>query len=336
MNPQIQNKITHVALVLDGSASMRGHQRQLVQIADAQIAYLAKRSQELDHEVRVSVYMFADNVQCLVYDKDVLRLPSIANLYHTGGMTALIDATIKSQEDLAETAQRYGDHSFLTFVLTDGQENASRLFAARLEGVLRGQPDNWTVAVLVPDMRSKHDAKQFGFPADNIAIWDTTTNEGLREAGDTIHRATETFLTNRESGIRGSRTVFSTGTDAVNAQTIKKAGLHALSVSMYQLLSVGSDSAIRTFVESHGDTYVLGRSYYQLTKTEDIQVQKEIAIVEKSTGRVFCGRSARDLLGLPNMSVRVKPNFNPNYDIFVQSTSTNRKLKAGTKLLVLR
>lgn len=333
---QIQNKITHVALVLDASASMYQHRRQLVQIADAQIAYLAKRSQELDHEVRVSVYMFSDSAQCLIYDKDVLRLPSIADLYYTGGMTALIDATIKSQEDLAETAQRYGDHSFLTFVLTDGQENASRHQAAfALAGVLRAQSDHWTVAVLVPDMRSKHDAKQFGFPADNIAIWDTTTNEGLREAGETIHRATEQFLTNRESGIRGSRSVFSTGADAVNAQTIAQAGLAALPDDMYDMLHVGADCAIRPFVESHGVKYVLGRSYYQLTKTEDIQVQKEIAIVEKSTGNVFVGRAARGVLGLPDMSVRVKPNFNPDYDIYVQSTSVNRKLKAGTKVLVL-
>jgi len=32
---------------------------------------------------------------------------------------------------------------------------------------------------------------------------------------------------------------------------------------------------------------------------------------------------------------RVKPDFNPDYAVYVQSTSVNRKLKAGTKYLYL-
>jgi len=35
------------------------------------------------------------------------------------------------------------------------------------------------------------------------------------------------------------------------------------------------------------------------------------------------------------MDVRVRPDYNPLYDVFVQSTSTNRKLLRGTKLLLL-
>jgi hypothetical protein len=36
------------------------------------------------------------------------------------------------------------------------------------------------------------------------------------------------------------------------------------------------------------------------------------------------------------MQVRVKPNLNPEYDVFIQSTSVNRKLLANTDVLVLR
>jgi hypothetical protein len=36
------------------------------------------------------------------------------------------------------------------------------------------------------------------------------------------------------------------------------------------------------------------------------------------------------------MSVRVKPDINPEYDVFVQSTSVNRKLIRDTDVLVLR
>jgi Mg-chelatase subunit ChlD len=70
----IQNYINHVVLVLDESASMTNHKRDLVRVADGQIEYLARRSQELDQETRVSVYVFSNEVKCLIYDKDVLRL----------------------------------------------------------------------------------------------------------------------------------------------------------------------------------------------------------------------------------------------------------------------
>lgn len=109
-----QNYINHVALVLDASSSMSHLSRKVVEVADQQIAYLARRSQELDQETRVTVYVFADKVECVIYDKDVLRMPSLKQMYRAGGMTALLAATLKSQRELAQTAQLYGDHSFLT------------------------------------------------------------------------------------------------------------------------------------------------------------------------------------------------------------------------------
>jgi hypothetical protein len=68
-----QNYINHVALVLDASSSMSHLSRKVVDVADQQIAYLARRSRELDQETRVTVYVFADKVECVIYDKDVLR-----------------------------------------------------------------------------------------------------------------------------------------------------------------------------------------------------------------------------------------------------------------------
>jgi hypothetical protein len=66
-----QNYINHVVLNLDASASMGPHRNNLIRVADGQIKYLAQRSQELDQETRVSVYSFNEEVECLIYDKDV-------------------------------------------------------------------------------------------------------------------------------------------------------------------------------------------------------------------------------------------------------------------------
>lgn len=339
-----QNYINHVVLVLDASSSMYSRRADLVRVADSQIKYLARRSQELDQETRVTVYSFSDasRIDCLVYDKDVLRLPSIAQLYNPGGMTALIDATLKSMSELAETPQRYGDHSFLIFVLTDGQENASYNRQGTLSQKMNTLPDNWTVAVLVPDQISKREAQQFGFPRDNIAIWDPQGASGVEEAGETIRRATDNFMAGRAKGVRGTRAIFGTGSDVVNDATVKST-LTPLTGSEYDIIRVHADGQeIREFIRSRGLEYKIGSAFYQLVRTEKkasekVQPQKQIIIREKATGALYAGSSARYLLGLPdNQEVRLKPDQNDKYDIFVQSTSVNRRVVLGTDLVVMR
>ncbi|MGW0084784.1 vWA domain-containing protein [Streptomyces sp. NPDC003393] len=341
-----QNYINHVALVLDASSSMSHLSRTVVDVADRQIAYLARRSRELDQETRVTVYVFADKVECVIYDKDVLRMPSLKQLYRVGGMTALLAAALKSQRELAQTAQLYGDHSFLTFILTDGQENAShrcpdapardpRELVEAVAEMIKTQEDNWTLAVLVPDQMGKREAVQCGFPKDNVAIWDATSTQGLEEAGQVIQLATEKFMVGRTKGIRGSRAVFSTSADAVNRDTIEAAGLTPLNPSDYQLLAVDRDAAIRDWVVERGHTYRTGGAFYQLSKSEKIQARKQIAVLEKKTDRVYTGPEARALLGLPDVEVRVRPDHNDDFTIFVQSTSVNRKLVPHTRLLLM-
>lgn len=365
-----ENYINHIALVLDASSSMQTRTRELVRVADAEIRHLATRSQELDQETRVTVYVFDDDVRCLIYDKDVLRLPSLEGLYRAEGNTALIAATVKALDDLAETPQRYGDHAFLAYVLTDGQENVSRWstvfggdgrrrwdlrgaarytldeLVVKLRGRLDGLAENWTVAALVPDVHSAHEAKRFGFPANNVAIWDASRAEGTQEVfSATIRTATETFMVGRSKGVRGSKTLFAGGADQVNAQARKAAGLRVVPKSEYALYDVKVDGVqIRSFVETATNAgYRTGSAFYQLhtvlggTKTaEVVQPQKKIVVRNRKSGRVYAGAQARQLLGLPaDAEVRVRPEDNPEYQIFVQSTSVNRKLVAGTKLLVL-
>ena len=341
-----QNYINHVALVLDASSSMSHLSGKVVEVADQQIAYLARRSRELDQETRVTVYAFADKVECVIYDKDVLRMPSLKKLYRVGGMTALLAAALKSQRELAQTAQLYGDHSFLTFVLTDGQENAShrcpgapsrdpRELVQAVAEMIATQEDNWTLAVLVPDQMGKREAMQCGFPKENIAIWDATSTQGLEEAGQVIQQATEKFMVGRAQGIRGSRAVFSTGADAVNKDTIEAAGLTPVDPSKYQVIPVARDVAIREWVLESGHTYRTGCAFYQLSKPEKIQARKQIAVLEKKTDRVYTGPEARALIGLANVETRVKPDHNDDFTIFVQSTSVNRKLVSHTRLLLM-
>lgn len=142
-------------------------------------------------------------------------------------------------------------------------------------------------------------------------------------------------MVGRTKGIRGSRKVFSTGAEAVNKETIKAAGLTPVESSQYQLLPVDREVAIREWIVTAGHTYRTGGAFYELSKSEKVQARKQIAVLEKKTDRVYSGRMARALLGLPDSEVRVKPDHNDDFTIFVQSTSVNRKLVPNTRILLM-
>lgn len=336
-NAKPQNHlINHVVLVLDCSLSMAHQKNDVIKVADNEVQYLAKRSQELGQETRVSVYVFDEDVDCLVYDTDVLRLPSISNLYEIGGRTALIDATLVAIDELSQTATLHGDHSFLIYVLTDGEENASRQRSTALVQRLNSLDENWTLACFVPDQISKREAITFGFQKDNVAIWDTSSVRGMDEVGTTVRTATESWMTSRASGVRGTRALFSTGADAVNIHTVSAANLTPLDQKQYAMLPVRDRQQTRPFLMENGYQYVTGAVHYLLMKTEHIQPQKDLLVVEKRTNKVFSGSGVRDLVGLPQgITAKVKPDYNPEFDIYVQSTAPNRVLIPGTTCIVL-
>ncbi len=331
-----QNYINHIVFVLDSSGSMSNLREQVIKVFDNQIKYLAARSQELDQETRVSVYVFNDDVNCLIYDKDCLRLPSIKDFYKTGGNTALIDATMKSLDDLSKTPELYGDHSYLAFLLTDGEENSSNHSSSTLSNRIKSLPENWTLAVLVPNQIGVYECKRAGFSQDNISIWDTSSSRGLEDAGKVIRESTDRFMQARSTGLRGTKSLFKLNTN-LTAREISK-NLQELKPDRdYLLIPVHSDSSIKDYVESWTAVpYRPGSTYYLLTKPETVQPYKNICIENKLNGKVYAGLNARNLLNLPDYEVKVSPVDYSDYNILIQSTSSNRKLLKGTKIIVLK
>ncbi len=339
-----QGWVNHVGLVLDASGSIAGYQltETMVQVADNLVKHLAVRSQEMDQETRVTVYTFNQlsydrrnqNIRCVYYDKDALRLPSIKDHYQPAGQTPLVDATIKAINEMGQTAVLYGDHAFLLYVLTDGEENASFNSPAVLKILIDKMAENWTLACYVPTQMGVFEAKKYGFPPANIQIWDTTA-KGLSEVGESIRHTTDAYMRARASGVRGSRNLFT-----LSADQIDKRRLNILSRDAYVVLQarpVSAGSQIRDFVESQGHPFVLGMVYYELIEPVEVQAHKEIALLDG--GKLYVGREARDMLGLPHVgTVRVAPDHVDGDDraIFIQSTSVNRKVKPLQRFLVMK
>ncbi|WP_437108463.1 VWA domain-containing protein [Streptomyces sp. enrichment culture] len=351
--------VNHVALVIDKSGSMRGHSDQLVRVVDEFVKGLKEESDRLGHETRISLYAFDHLVENLVWDMDVKHLPSMRGLYTVeNGATALIQASVKALDDLGHIWEEYGEHSFLQVVVTDGEENASGAdttgarhdllpdgravldeWRSRIADKMNNLPDHWTSAIMVPNSLAKRTAQQYGFPTGNISIWDADSDQGVEEAIGAVKTAATKFLRDREQGVRGTRNLFAMGQDLSAADV--KSSLRALDAGKYVLIPVDQRTSIRDFVTSAGHPYKTGCAFYELSKREKIQANKQIAVAEKDpatgrmTGKVFTGPAARQLLGLPAAEVTVTPGSNEAYTVFVQSTSVNRKLVPGTKLLVL-
>ncbi|MFF9219505.1 vWA domain-containing protein [Streptomyces viridosporus] len=352
--------VNHVALVIDKSGSMRGHSEQLIRVVDEFVKGLQEESDRLGHETRISLYAFDHLVENLVWDMDVKHLPSMRGLYTVeNGATALIQASVKALDDLGHIWEEYGEHSFLQVVVTDGEENASGAdrtgsrhdhlpdgravldeWRGRIADKLNSLPDHWTSAIMVPNSLAKRTAQQYGFPTGNISIWDADSAQGVEEAIGTVKTAATRFLQDREQGVRGTKNLFAVGQD-LDMTTVKSA-LTPLDSAKYKLYEVKDEHdgmQIRDFVQSKNHTYVTGMAYYQLGARVSVQASKEVAVFEKSSELVYGGPDARELLfgadGRTNGTLSVKAGHNPDLHVFIQSKSVNRKLKKGTRLLVM-
>lgn len=332
-----QSYINHFAICLDMSWSMNRHRTALIAAWRNYVKFLAVLSKEENQETRLTAYTFSDRgtEQCLFYDKDVLRLPDIERYYQPDGNTALIDCAMLAISDLEETATLYGQHSLMLTMLSDGQNNDSGHSSAELASRINGLPGNWTTAAFAPDAHAVMKLKQCGFPAGNISTWDAVSASGVEEVGRKMRDASQAFIQGRKVGVRGWNQapggLFHLR-DFTAAEV--RTNLEPLAHGSYLLLDIPRTGEIREFVRGVGMSYERGSAYYQFTKRETVQADKKIAV--EQDGKIYSGQQARQLLGLPDHEVKVSPDHKQGCVIFVQSNSVNRKIMAGTRLLVLR
>ena len=107
-----------------------------------------------------------------------------------------------------------------------------------------------------------------------------------------------------------------------------------------RVVQVKKECVIRDFCEDKLGHYPKDACYYELTKTEKVQPYKNVMIMPKMTKKIYCGtlEEMRDIIGVGGTvgeKISLKPGKQGDWDVFVQSTSVNRKLVRGTRLLVL-
>jgi hypothetical protein len=171
---------------------------------------------------------------------------------------------------------------------------------------------------------------------ENCREWEQT-NAGFYDTVATMSIGTQTYAAERAKGATRTTTFYKTTTDLSSLDPAELKQCTNLT-GILKTISVPREAVIKEFYEQQtGKPYMKGAAFYQLTKPERIQAHKDIVLREKGRATFWGGAKARELVGLePYVDGDVKPGNHANYDIFVQSTSDNRKLVRGTTLLVAK
>lgn len=248
----------------------------------------------------------------------------------TPGGTPLYDG-VGEMIELFESLPDYKNPnvSFLVVTTTDGrEEHSSRYDQYRLTRKIKELQDTgrWTFVFRVPKGNESSITK-LGVPIDNVQGWGTTA-AGMAESTAATTKAVDSYFATRSTGVRSSSAFYA------NAASVNTAALKDVTkdVSLYVVDQSDNGIQIRDFILKHRMEYLKGSAFYQLTKTEPrVSHTKMIAIRDRSTGKIYAGREARDMIGLPHdRNARLHPGDHGNYDLFIQSESVNRKLVGGT------
>lgn len=336
---------TYQGISLDVSASMRSLVSAAVQDYNALIGDIRTSAADEGIDTIVSVVKCGvgqqGTVEPFITNSNISVLKPITTREYsaTGYSTPLFDSVGRLIEQLERVPDANDPEvAFVVMAVTDGQDNSSRVWKHKIGAKIRElqATDRWTFVFRVPRGYAG-ELVNLGIPMGNIHEWDQT-ERGVQESTSATSVAMKNFYAEMKTGKKSTTSFYTTNLTGVSAQklTAKMVNI-SNSVVIWNVEDSDHGSQIRQFCETrlNGKPMKRGAAFYLLMKTEnEVQDHKLICIRNKKTGTVFSGASARDLLGLPYQgTVKVVPGNHGAYDIFIQSTSVNRKLVKGTQVL---
>lgn len=322
----------YISFVNDHSGSMHNLMQAAAKDFNANIKAIKDAATRDMLDTVVSVCEIGNpsiNLSVTVSNPHVLRekttWPAMNSTPLWGGTLALINM-LKALPDANKE-----DVSFLVMMTTDG-EATDHSIHADLRDAMRPllKTGRWTFVARVPkgiSYGTKNKLQDLGIPVGNIQEWETTA-AGMAESTVQTTQAMSNYFTARTTGLRSSN-AFYADASKVNTQVLTDI---SNVVSLYVVKPEDNGIEIRDFILKHRMEYLKGAAFYQLTKTEArVSHTKLILVRDRVTGKIYSGKEARDMIGLPNdRNARLHPGDHANYDLFIQSESVNRKLVGGT------
>jgi hypothetical protein len=335
----------YVGISRDHSGSMRSIARAAARDYNSKVVSIREASQTNNLDTIVSVvecgYGNTDLVRRDVVNSSAMVLEQInESKYQADGRGTPLWDSVGELIEIFENVPDYADKtvSFMVMAITDGEENASRKYnAQKIAAKIRelNNTDRWTFVFRVPRGYGRKIA-QLGIPAGNIQEWDQT-DAGVAVAAKRDAEAFTTYFTEKSRGVTSTSKFYADLSSVSSSDVAKVAEDISAQVLLWPVGPADNDKEIRPFVEArlNGAPMLKGSSFYQLTKTEPkVQDYKKIVIRDKKTNLIYGGDATRQMLGLPNYGdVRLAPKDLGNFDVFIQSTSVNRKVTKGSQVL---
>jgi hypothetical protein len=252
------------------------------------------------------------------------------------GMTPLFDSVFRAVKKLEELDDGKPETTFVVSVVTDGQENSSidpGVDATIAEMQQKINTDRWTFTFLVPNGSSGRFSSKYGIPLGNIQEWDATSAAGTETAFIQTTQSYAGYFGERSRGITSTKSFYSDTADL----TVREARKDLSEITrQVEFITPPKTCQIREAILGAGKEWIKGAAFYALIKTEKrVHPYKLVALRVKTSGKVYCGQKARDMLGIGQATdtVRLVPGDHGKFDVFIQSTSVNRKIPAGTEVM---
>lgn len=336
-------KKNYVSFVVDASGSMYPYTAKMRELLTSMTNSVIANSAGQDTKVRYEFFGSRLENRHDFQTYNPLKYPStdftktpVVPEYNPTGNTALNDAIMRT----IEKHQRYkpsllGDVAHLIIILTDGEENDSDTSSTVVaEAIRKAQTTGvYTFAFNAPPRHKNVIARLYEIPAENIREWEQS-NTGFAETQRINDIGTQTYFTSRKLGSTASTSYYVTDLSSISSKDLNDCDDFTKRLRSYV---VPRECRIDEFVNNVAPPFIRGAAFYQLTKPEKIQQHKQLVIRPKGTQRYYGGNHVKELLGIPLFKdVKVEPGNHANYDLFVQSTSDNRKLVRGSHVLVVK
>lgn len=323
----------YIGIVRDHSGSMYSLKTAAMKDYNDTIAAIKTAAAGNDIPTNISVAEIGGFGVRSVIDQNLDAVKPLT-YYQTDGGTPLFDGVASLVEFFSGVRDR-DESTFLIMAITDGEENQSKSdWARNIEANIKKHQstDRWTFVFRVPKGYAQH-LVRLGIPAGNIQEWETT-ERGLRESTAVVAQSMGNYYSGVSRGITSSQKFF------VNMDKIKTNQVAAAMKNISDevaIYPVAKKTDISSFVTlKTKQQYTKGTGFYQLSKPEKIvQDYKIIVVRNQKTGAVYAGGDARSLLGLPETgNINLRPGTHGEWDVFIQSTSSNRILFPGTSALI--
>lgn len=339
-------KKNYIGFSRDHSGSMRSIARYAARDYNDNVAAVRDAALSNNQDTIVSVvecgYGDTDRVRRVVVNSNVTALQPIAEgAYSANGYGTPLFDSIGELIEMFEAVPDANDKdvSFLIMAVTDGQESgASRKYNAfSIAQKIRQlqATDRWTFVFRVPRGYARSLAAM-GIPEGNILEWDQS-QRGVEAASAATRSAFNQYYTARSTGATSTQKFYADLSNVSSKDVQKSMRDISSEVLLWPVPAAEVGSQIRDFVEKRlkGKPLLKGAAFYQLTKTEkEVQDHKRIIIRDKKTNAIYEGAAARQMMGLPSYgTIRLAPDNLGNFDLFIQSTSVNRKVDKNTQVL---